>query len=142
VLDLDPNNGEALIAKGATLAKQNLNNEAIVDFEKALKIDPENQNAKKYYEMVKNKLVSTNGNHHEEIKSKKIKHKPSTKKEKQKLIDHDKHPTLTLEYKKNSTNPPIGHLINLGSVPTTNRKRKKSKQDQNPVKKRNIIYKT
>jgi len=78
VLELDPNNCEALIAKGATLAKQNLNNDALIEFEKVLKIDPDNSNAKKYYDMVKNKLNS-NDNQNEEIKPKKIKQRTTKK---------------------------------------------------------------
>jgi len=45
-----------LIAKGAIFAKQAMNNDAIIEFEKVLKIDSNNPNAKKYYDMVKIKL--------------------------------------------------------------------------------------
>jgi len=46
---------------------------------------------------------------------------------------------MTLE-KKNNSNPPIGHLINLQNIPTNNRKRKKSKQEIQPHPKKKEHY--
>ncbi len=47
-LKIDPENVEALVARGALFANNTKLRKAVEDFEKALSIDPEHKNAKKY----------------------------------------------------------------------------------------------
>uniref|UniRef100_A0A6B2LJD8 Uncharacterized protein n=1 Tax=Arcella intermedia TaxID=1963864 RepID=A0A6B2LJD8_9EUKA len=51
VLNTDPENTDALVAKGALLFNQNLLSEAVKCFQDALKIAPNHNNAKKYLEI-------------------------------------------------------------------------------------------
>jgi len=60
-LDLWPDHKDGLIARGAALANQNKLREALVDFDKALKLSPTNANALKYREMTQNRLQQRDG---------------------------------------------------------------------------------
>ena len=54
-LELDPRNAVAFVAKGAALANQGKFKDAAMDLEKALKINPQVENAQKYLEDIKMK---------------------------------------------------------------------------------------
>jgi len=55
-LKIDPYNSDAYTAKGAAYVNVNMLEEAVEEFEKALKLNPEHQNARKYLEVTKSKL--------------------------------------------------------------------------------------
>ena len=54
-LELDPRNAVAFVAKGAALANQGKFKDAAMDLEKALKINPQVENAQKYLDDIKMK---------------------------------------------------------------------------------------
>ena len=55
MLELDPRNAVAFVAKGAALANQGKFKDAAMDLEKALKINPQVENAQKYLDDIKMK---------------------------------------------------------------------------------------